>query len=454
MLSSVRVGGVLLLAAAVSAGSHQIRPATHGSNPRPNVVLIMMDDLGYGDLGSYGAPDARTPNVDGLARKGVRFTDAYANAPVCSATRAALMTGRYQQRVGLEWALGPAGKDVEYRLPVTGASFPALLKKAGYATALIGKWHLGLKPENGPNAHGFDQFFGFLGGAVGYYSHIGMDGRPDLYENTTPVTSSRYLTDEITARAVSFVTEHAPQPFFLEVAYNATHWPFEPPDRTDGSLLGGSNIYQLPGDPNAPTRGDYVRMLERADRGVGEILTALDKAGLTGNTLVIFTNDNGGEWLSRNAPFFDRKSTVWEGGIRVPLIMTWPQRLPAGRKTPQLAMTMDVTASILEAAGVTPDSMYPPDGIDLLPIAAGTSPVVARDLFWRINQPTRVQRAVRSEMWKLIVDGLTVQDGIHVMLFDLRNDPGERDDLAWRYPARVAELRRKYALWELGLLAQ
>ena len=254
---------------------------------KPNVVLIIMDDLGYGDIGSYGVRDARTPNLDRLAREGVRLTNSYSNGANCTPTRAALISGRYQQRVGLEWPLGDGEKD--RGLPVTGRSLPALLKTNGYATGLVGKWHLGFKPEFGPNAHGFDEFFGFLSGAVDYYSHRRGDGTPDLFENTTPVETTEYLTDEITRRSISFVDKHAGGPFFLEVAYNAVHWPFEPPNQrlTDPNAVPQSNatgdfrLYQGPDDEKPATRQDYVRMLERADEGVGAILASLDRHALS-----------------------------------------------------------------------------------------------------------------------------------------------------------------------------
>jgi arylsulfatase A len=410
----------------------------------PNVILVMMDDLGYGDLGSYGAPDARTPNVDRLARQGVRLTNAYANGPVCTSTRAALISGRYQQRVGLEWVLTGSPADRERGLPVTGTSLPALLKTAGYATGLVGKWHLGWKPQFGPNAHGFDEFFGFLSGAHDYYSEV-ADGPPDLYENATPVAPSGYLTDEITRHAVSFITRHAgPGPFFLEVAYNAVHWPFEPPGRppSEAERSVPRPLRQMPGDSLPANRQDYLRMLERADQGVGEILAALDRLDLAQNTLVIFTNDNGGEWLSRNAPLFHRKGTLWEGGIRVPLILRWPGVLPAGRTSAQVAITMDLTASILAAAGARPPMSYRPDGVDILPILRGEIPPRERRLFWRIAQPNRQQQAVRSGRWKLLIDGG------QLLLFDVAGDPSERTDLAARHPDIVGRLTHLLADWD------
>ena len=438
----------LILSDAAAQG--KVRPAT-----RPNVVLILMDDLGYGDIGSYGVKDARTPNLDRLAREGVRLTDAYANAPNCSPTRAGLIAGQYQQRYGIEWPLGAVDGDSARGLPATGATLPALLKKNGYATGLIGKWHLGLKPEFGPNAHGFDEFFGFVSAAVGYYSHRRGDGTPDLYEDTTLVEVPGYLTDEITRRAVSFVDRHSTVPFFLEVAYNAVHWPFDVPDLPPTArhevhqpdAVGGLRLYQGPTASVPATRGDYVRMLERADRGIGQILAALERGGLTRNTLVIFTSDNGGEWLSRNAPLRNRKGTLWEGGIRVPFILRWPGQLPANRSLAQVAITMDLTASILAATGTAIPAAHKLDGIDLLPSLSGRSPAVERELFWRIRRP-REQRAVRSGRWKL------VQDGRDFHLFDVSADPGERHDVTAAYPEVVRRLNTALNEWEKNVAAQ
>jgi len=437
-------GHVWILAALILGASPQAQ-----AQRSPNVVLVMMDDLGYGDLGSYGAPDVRTPNIDRLAREGVRLTDAYANGAVCTPTRAALISGRYQQRVGLEWVLTVSPEDRERGLPAVETSLPALLKANGYATGLIGKWHLGAKPEFGPNAHGFDEFYGFLGGAHSYYTNraeiMGVGpGAPDLFENTTPVEATGYLTDEITRRAVGFITGHADRPFFLEVAYSAAHWPFQPPDRppTEAERRAGRPLRQMPNDSVTATRQDYVRMLERADQGVGDILAALHQRGLTNNTLVVFTNDNGGEWLSRNAPLFHRKGTLWEGGIRVPLILRWPGQLPTRKISGQVAITMDITASILAATGARPPASYRPDGIDILPILRGKAPVVERRLFWRWARPDRQQRAVRVGRWKLLVDAN------QLLLFDLSVDPGERTDLAARRPDLVVTLRRLLADWE------
>ena len=342
----------------------------------------------------------------------------------------------------MEWVLGGT-QEAKSGLSVTGTSLPALLKKNGYVTGLVGKWHLGARPQFWPNAHGFDEFFGFLGGAHDYYGRQGRDGSPDLYENTRPVqTPTTYLTDEITQRAARFIDRHAAEPFFIEVAYNAVHWPFQPPDLDASDPRRDISGRQMPDDASPATRRDYVRMLERADEGVGTILEALERNSVAQNTLVIFTNDNGGEWLSRNAPLYHRKATLWEGGIRVPLILRWPGHLPRGKTSEQVAITMDLTASILAATGTALPAGYRPDGINILPSLAGQAPSVERQLFWRYLLPERRQKAVRSGRWKLLVDG-----GLY-LLFDLNDDPGERHDLAAQHPDLVVKLKAQLAEWE------
>jgi arylsulfatase A len=251
-------------------------PEAHAQSARPNIVLILMDDLGYGDIGSYGVPDAKTPNIDRLAREGVKMTDFYANGSNCSPTRAGLITGRYQQRVGIELPLGAGGKaDFLRGLVPTSTSLPALIKTAGYSTALIGKWHLGWDAAFHPNRHGFNEFWGFMGGSADYYDHSGQ-----LFHNGDAVTSPGYLTDQITVRARQFVEDHYRQPFFLEVAYSATHWPFQGPGLDERARARPDVLHD-------GTRADYVAMLESADRGVGAILDTLDRLQLTRNTLVI-----------------------------------------------------------------------------------------------------------------------------------------------------------------------
>jgi arylsulfatase A-like enzyme len=411
--------------------------ASASAQTRPNVVLVIMDDVGYGDYGSYGATDVRTPNVDRLAKEGVRFTDFYA-APTCTPTRAALITGRYQQRVRLEVPLpnmkGAAGQGLQ----PTGRSLPQLLKNNGYATGLVGKWHLGYQAEQHPNAHGFDYFFGFLAGYIDFYQHTAGDGLHDLYENRTAVHVDGYMTDLITERAVKFVQDHAKDPFFLEVAYNAAHWPFQVPDQP--SVAPGNARFVQPHEEPTNTRADYVAMIERADQGVGRILAALESLGIAGNTLVVFTNDNGGEWLSRNAPLFHRKGTVWEGGVRVPLLMRWPGRLPAGQTVRQVGIIQDLTATILAATGSPVPAEARLEGLDLVPLVQPGATPVERTLFFRVAG--RQQRAVRQGDWKLVVEGGST------FVFNLAADPGERNDLARERQDIARRLRPLITAWE------
>jgi arylsulfatase A-like enzyme len=424
---------VVVFACALAWASMQIAQgqAVPGA---PNIILVLVDDVGYGDIGSFGVPDAKTPNIDRLGREGVKLTDFYANGSNCSPTRTGFISGRYQQRAGIELPL--AGNSVAGLLP-SDTSLPRLLKDKGYATALVGKWHLGQQPEFSPNRHGFDEFWGFLTGAHDYYDPA------DLRHNDQPSTMTGYLTDEITSHATSFITDHQRQPFFVEVAYNAAHWPFQPPNLAPDKRARPDLLHD-------GTRADYVAMVERADTGVGEILTQLDRLQLARNTLVVFTSDNGGEWLSHNAPLFHRKSTLWEGGIRVPALMRWPAQLPAGVVSKQVGITMDLTASFLEAAGVTPPASYKPDGISLLPMLKARR-TVERTLFWRIKTAGRDQKVVRRGRWKYMHDGVGTIDSVHELLFDLDEDVGERNDQAYGHIPMLVEFRQLLAEWEASV---
>jgi arylsulfatase A-like enzyme len=435
---------VLLAASVVSI------PAQSPRGERPNVVLIMTDDAGYGDFGTYGAPDIKTPHIDSLARDGVKLTDFYANGPTCTPTRTGLITGRYQQRVGLEAPLGAQGKaDWERGLAPSGRSLPRLLKGAGYTTALVGKWHLGWKPEFSPTAHGFDSFFGFKSGYIDYYQHTPVADSPlqaELFENDQPVDAPGYLTDLITERTIRTIEGSARgEPFFIDVAYNAPHWPYQRPDQPSVAHDRGRHL--LPFDTDTSTRADYVTMVERVDAGVGKILATIERLGLTRNTIVIFTNDNGGEWLSHGGPLFHRKGSVWEGGIRVPALIKWPARLPAGRVSHQVGITMDLTASILAAASASLPPDVRLDGIDLFPILAGTAPEQTRTLFWRV-QGARTQAAVREGDWKLVVDQA------RPLLFDLSRDVGERSDVIAAHTDVATRLRAALTAWQTDVDAE
>jgi arylsulfatase A-like enzyme len=441
-MMKVTLCGVLGVALALAVGSARL-PAQSTPPDRPNIVLIMTDDAGYADFGAYGAPDIRTPHIDSVARDGVKLTDFYANGATCTPTRAGLITGRYQQRVTLEAPLGVQPEvDAERGLTPTGRSLPQLLKNAGYVTALIGKWHLGWKPEFSPNAHGFDEFFGFKSGFIDYYQHTAGRGAPlhaDLFENDKPVEVAGYMTDLITDRTVRAIEQNRAKPFFIDVAYNAPHWPYQRPDQSTTARDGGRHLQ--PFDHDTSTRADYVAMVERVDAGVGRILAALDRLGLTRNTIVIFTNDNGGEWLSHGGPLFHRKGSVWEGGIRVPALVRWPAKIPAGRVTHQVGLTMDLTATILAATSAAVPPGMRLDGIDLLPVLTGATREIERTAFWRVTGP-RVQRAVRSGPWKLVMD-----QG-RPLLFDLSKDIGERTDLIAAHPGVAIKLRAALEAWE------
>ena len=414
--------------------------------PRPNVLFILADDLGYGDLSCYGRPDYRTPVLDGLAAQGIRFTSAYAAGPSCSSTRCAFMTGRYPQRlpVGLEEPLKPTERHLG--LEPGHPTIASLLKANGYDTSLIGKWHLGWKPEFGPNRHGFDEFFGVLAGTVDYFTHRGSyapgqtpaPGAPDLWENLQPIQRVGYLTDLLTDKAVEYVGRRRSRPFYLSLHYTAPHSPWEgPEDEAIGHVAHG---------PGPMTDGGsqriFAAMMKSMDSGIGRVLKALDAARLGRDTLVIFTSDNGGERYSYNWPFSFQKFDLHEGGTRVPAMVRWPGVVPPKRVTDQAAITMDWTATILAATGTAPDPAYPLEGVDLLPLCRGERAVPDRTLFWR----TVEHAAARAGKWKYLAD----KDGEY--LYDLSVDPGEKGDLRAREPAAFERIKRQYAEWDATLL--
>lgn len=404
-----------------------------GGAARPHIVLIMCDDLGYGDVGFTGATAYATPSIDRIAREGVVLTQAYSSAPVCSPTRVALMTGRYAQREpsGLHEPLTthPLG------LPAEPATLPRLLKDAGYRTALVGKWHLGLEPQYHPLRHGFDEFYGFLGPAADFVSWKDTEQKRSLFmDGETPVQPSGYMTDALTARAERIIETEADAPLFLSLQYNAPHWP-----------------WQAPGDPAYPdsvrassggSPETFAGMMRSLDAGVGRVLAALERSGKSRDTLLVFTSDNGGERFSHMGPFAHRKFTVSEGGIRVATAARWPARLTAGATCAQVCATMDWTATFLALAGAT--SPRPLDGIDLQPALAGAPPV-PRDLCWRVTQ-RRQQAAIRRGDMKYL------RNESGEFLYDLVQDPGERNDLLGARAAEADVLRAALAAWEAEML--
>jgi arylsulfatase A-like enzyme len=438
---------LLAVTMSLGAGLCAPAPADAQASTKPNVVLIITDDLGWGDIGANGATDIRTPSIDSLARDGIRLTDFYSNGVTCSPTRAGLISGRYQQRFGIEAPLPSAGAQGGDRgLRANGHSLPQLLKDNGYATALIGKWHLGYKPEQSPNAHGFEYFFGFKSGFHDYYTHNGGDGKPDLWENEQAIERPGYTTDLITERAVRFIEENAGESFFIDISYNAPHWPYQVPGAPSVAPNNARHVFAQ--DLAAGTRADYAAMVEHVDRGIGEVLAALDRLGVTDDTIVIFTNDNGGEWLSSNEPLTGRKWTVWEGGIRVPALVRWPNRIPAGKVSGQVGVTMDLTASILAATGTPVPDAAKLEGLNLFPVWEGKTPEVERTLFWRVRAATRQQAAVRQGDWKL------VNDAGHTYVFNVRDDVSERHDLANRRQDIAQALWPLLRAWEQGVDAE
>jgi arylsulfatase A-like enzyme len=355
----------------------------------PNIVFIMADDLGYADVSCYGRPDISTPNIDGLAVKGVRFLQAYANSAVCSATRTALITGRYQYRlpIGLEEPL--AGRDVG--LPAGHPTLLSLLKTAGYSTTLVGKWHLGLLPKFGPLQSGYDHFYGFRGGAVDYYTHANQ--KDDLWDDDVQVHQMGYLTDMLGSRAVDVINRYAKLsgPFLISLHFNAPHWPWEAPgDEAESNRLRSANsLFDFDGG----TQKTYQGMIQEMDLQIGRVLEALHTNGLE-NTIVIFTSDNGGERFADTWPFTGRKTELLEGGLRIPTIISWPARIPHGRTTDQVAISMDWMPTLLAAANVPSDPAFPPDGISLLPMLTQNAASVERKLFWRYK--ANAQRAARD----------------------------------------------------------
>lgn len=415
---------------------------SHLQAQHPNIIYIMSDDMGYGDLSCYGQKKFLTPHLDKLASQGIKLVNAYSAAALCTPTRTAFMTGRYPARtpVGLMEPLRGA-KSETIGLTASVPSVATLLKESGYETALIGKWHLGFLPQHNPTRNGFEYFFGIISGAADYVSHKGATDEEanDLYENDKPVNTEGYLTDLFTQKAMTYLKQKHSKPFFLAITFNAPHWPWQGP--TDGAYP-DSIDFRSGGSPTI-----YAAMVKSMDDGIGEIMKTLDDEKLTNQTIVIFTNDNGGERYSDNGGLAQGKSTLWEGGIRVPAFVRWPGKIKAGGISEQVAVTMDWTATILSAAHAKARKDFPLDGIDLMPILTGKKQNVERTIYWRTFQfKNTKKRAVRMGDWKYLQD----DKGEH--LFNLSNDQKEANDLKETQPKVFNELKEKFALWETTVL--
>ena len=401
-----------------------------GASSKPNFIFILADDLGFADLGCYGCPVGSSPRLDKLAREGLRFTQGYANSGVCSPSRFAIATGRYQHRLRGGWD-EPLRGTSDFGLPPEHPTVASLLRAAGYKTALVGKWHLGDLPRFGPLQSGYDEFFGIRGGAADYFKHASRG--PDLWRNDEQIERSGYLTDLLSEEAVNFIRrQDGSRPFLLSLHYNAPHWPWETRDDEEESnrIAGITHL-----DGGSVTT--YLRMVHHMDEGIGRVLDALDEAGARENTLVVFTSDNGGERFSNSYPLEGRKMDLLEGGIRVPYIVRWPNRLPAGETYDRLAIGMDWLPTFLAAAGATPDQAYPLDGIDLF------GEEVERNLYWRMV--FRDQKAVRSGSWKyLSIEG-------NEFLFDLSRDSRERANMRFREPEKFEALKADFEAWSSSM---
>jgi len=442
------MSGVMSGCVDADRGTRLSRSSARPDSRLPNFVLILADDLGYGDLGCYGSLTNRTPHLDCLARGGMRFTDFHSNGPMCSPTRAALLTGQYQHRFGkaFEGALS-AKAHAHTGLPLEAMTLPEMLKGAGYATGMFGKWHLGYELPYLPTRHGFDEFRGLLTGDGDHHSHISRSGDEDWWSDEQIEMEEGYSVDLITRHSMDFMTKHRHRPFFLYVAHLAIHFPWQGPNEKPHRIRGRSywNLSKL-GPHEEGQVGPVVRhMVEAVDASVGQIVAALERLGLDKDTFVFFASDNGGYLsyggrfrgeISSNGPLRGEKGDVFEGGHRVPAIAWWPGWVGPGVVTHETAATMDLLPTYATLAGVTaPEGV---DGMTLTPHLFDGDPMPRRDLFWRKGK----HWAVRRDPWKL------VWSGGELRLFNLDDDLGESRDLSAQEPKLVEDLLASLKAWE------
>jgi arylsulfatase A-like enzyme len=425
------LAAVLAVATSPMGGLAADRPA------QPNILIIVGDDMGYADVGIHGCKDIPTPHIDSLAKNGIRCTSGYVSGPYCSPTRAGLMTGRYQQRFGHEFNPGP-NPTGDVGLPLDQVTLADRLKAAGYATGMVGKWHLGNDRKFHPLNRGFQEYYGFLGGAHSYFvnDNRGTKGQINaVLRGFEPVTEQEYLTDAFAREAVGFIDRHQREPFFLYLTFNAVHMPMQASEKYLARFK----------DVADENRRTYCAMMSAMDDAIGRVLAKLEDAGLTESTLVFFVSDNGGPPVnaSSNSPLRGRKATTWEGGIRVPYLVQWKGKLPAGKTYDQPVIQLDFAPTALAAAGIeAKDAKF--DGVNLLPHLAGkvTAPPHAA-LYWRFGP----QMAIRAGNYKLVKAAGIDQP----QLFDLAADIGETKDRSADKPELVKELRAKYEAWNKTL---
>lgn len=410
-----------------------VLPGIQGyAQDKPNIVVIIADDLGYGDLGYLGGKDVPTPNIDRLANEGVRFTSGYVSGPYCSPTRAGFMTGKYQQRFGHEFNPGPQAA-ANFGLSLNEKTIAERLKAAGYKTGLVGKWHLGNEAKFLPQQRGFDEFFGFLGGAHPYMVEAGQQ---PIFRGTEEVKEPEYLTDAFAREAVRFVDRHKASPFFLTLAFNAVHAPMQSKPEHQQKFASISD----------EKRRHYAGMLFSMDESIGKLLDALDTAGVRDQTLIVFFSDNGGPPAngSSNGPLRGQKATTWEGGVRVPFILNWPKQLPAGEYNNPV-IQLDVLPTALAAAGAPVSADEKLDGVNLLPFIKGEKSSAPHEtLYWRFGQQT----AIRHGDWKLVkANGIDKP-----ALFNLKDDVGEQHDKIASEPEVAVKLQKTWDEWNATLV--
>ena len=401
---------------------------------RPNIILIMADDLGYGDVSCYGSKKIRTPNIDALAKGGMKFTDYHSNCPVCSPTRAALLTGRYQQRSGIEGVV-TAAKHRHTGMALEEVTFAEVLKERGYVTGIFGKWHVGYNAEFNPARQGFDEFIGYVSGNVDYHSHIDQAGFEDWWKNCEKVPEEGYCTDLITRHGIDFIERHKDEPFCLYLPHEAPHYPYQgredPPER----LSGGRKGKKAKGDEIVRA---YKQMVEVMDEGIGRIVETVRRLGLERKTFIFFCSDNGATKRGSNGALSGYKGSLWEGGHRVPAVAYWPGRIKAGIITDETVLGMDLFATMASIAEAKPPAGLILDGVDLLGMLTEDRKLPERTLFWRY----RKEKAVRKGPWKLLLQRSQVK------LYNLDEDLAEKKNLAKTRSAMVKKLEDELSAWE------
>lgn len=412
----------------------------------PNVIIIIADDLGYGDLGCYGGK-TRTPNIDRLASEGVLFTDFHTSGTTCSPTRAGLMTGLYQFRVGVPGVIVAFPDDKAHKrgLDINAVTFPKLLKKEGYATGLFGKWHLGYSEEYNPTNFGFDEFKGFLSGQIDYHSHIDLAGATDWWQQKKKNDEIGYSTHLINKHSVDFVKKNKDNPFCLVVSHEAVHGPFQGPDDPSFRIEGVSYPTVPKEKQIRPVKETLSIMMEEMDKGVGQLMESLEELGISNNTIVIFMSDNGGVLnISSNAPFRGGKGQVWEGGHRITAIISWPGTIEAGIVSDIPSISLDIMPTILNLVGIDVQPQVQFDGISLYPVLVEQKPLdKSRLFFWDTSNFSKNGYAVRMANWKLVGS-----ESEKPLLFNLSNDKGENNDLSSKFPRLVKKMQKEYNIWK------